>query len=295
METLGKYYNLDNPWQEQGEYEIVQSMHEDLSRVLLFDLKVTNTIYSVDVLELDIKQTPIFKDFETAFKYALERIDSDLPSAEMRDLLHRCTGYLRRINNAEEMESNLDFLVPDANALYRLERLIDTAYAHYCLDGDEPIILSQGYLLTGMGIQSIRNAASKGEISLTKNEHYPGVTFIDDGSMDVVTWIKSRKGYRHKPNSLDTQSEDVVRVPFASDGTFFSPECRMTKGFQIGKRNGKGPMKQRYVSDYWQALKDLETMEKPHWRRPSKTTGVPGTVTGRTWGNVDRKTILKQL
>jgi hypothetical protein len=295
MITLGNYDSYSNVEQKINEYETSQSMHDDLERIVQFDLSVTNTLYSIDISLIEIPLTPIYKDFEIIFDYTITREDMSLGESEMRELLNRSIGYLRRVNDAEEMEINLKFYVAEMNSLYRLERLVDTAFATYCMDEDETLTLDQVYLLTGMTHQSIKNAATKREIALGKIEEYPGVIFVEDGSTKATEWIKSRKGYRHKPDAISTDSENTVRVPFAADGTYFSPECRMNKGFQIGKRNGKVAMKQRYILDYWDALKALEDMESPHWRRPSKTTGVPGTVTGRRWGNVEKTTILKLI
>lgn len=74
-------------------------------------------------------------------------------------------------------------------------------------------------------------------------------------------------------------SEDFVKVPFKveDDGskTFFLPDCRMTKGYEIGARDKD---KERGIQDYWVALEKLMKMSRPRFRRRNKK-GIFGTVT----------------
>ncbi len=70
-----------------------------------------------------------------------------------------------------------------------------------------------------------------------------------------------------------------VSVPFKleADGTktLFLPDCRMTKGYEIGQR---GHDKEKYIQSYWDALDKLMKMGQPRFRRRNKN-GVFGTVT----------------
>lgn len=74
-------------------------------------------------------------------------------------------------------------------------------------------------------------------------------------------------------------TSEFVRVPFKreKDGTktFFLPECRFKKGYEIGPR---GKDKVRGIQSYWEALEMLQQMQKPRFRRPNKN-GNLGTVT----------------
>jgi hypothetical protein len=74
-------------------------------------------------------------------------------------------------------------------------------------------------------------------------------------------------------------STEFVRVPFKreADGkkTFFLPNCRLTKGYEIGRRDHD---KERGIQSYWEALAKLQAMSQPRFRRPNGN-GVPGTVT----------------
>jgi hypothetical protein len=74
-------------------------------------------------------------------------------------------------------------------------------------------------------------------------------------------------------------SEEFVKVPFKleSDGsrTFFLPECKLTKGYEIGARDKD---KERGIQSYWDALEKLMKMSQPRFRRRNRN-GTPGTVT----------------
>jgi hypothetical protein len=294
---LGKNDVMNNNTQEQREYLTQSEMFTDLKSVLVLESKVLaeqlNIIINFDELEV----TPVSNDFEVLHNYVYKRIWDGTNLPKKQDLIHRVFGFLARIEQAESWEIFF-FTAGEMKPHARLKQLVDTAEAYRCLEEDEALTLKHAVLLTGMGEASIRNAASKGEISFDYFESYPGVTFLEDGNISVVDWVTSRTGYRHQPDALSTTSTEVVRVPFASDGSYFSPGCRMRKGFQIGKRDGKGVLKQRYISDYWSALKELskmEEVEKSYWRRPSPFSGVPSTVTGRSWGSVDRAMLEEQL
>ncbi len=64
-------------------------------------------------------------------------------------------------------------------------------------------------------------------------------------------------------------SDDFVLVPFyvESDGskTFFLPELKRSKGYQIGAKG-----REEYWQDYWAALSRLIEMDSPKFRRKNK-------------------------
>lgn len=74
-------------------------------------------------------------------------------------------------------------------------------------------------------------------------------------------------------------AETFVKVPFKreDDGskTFFLPDCRMAKGYEIGKRDAD---KERNIQSYWEALDKVMKMSQPRFRRKNKV-GNFGTVT----------------
>ncbi len=70
---------------------------------------------------------------------------------------------------------------------------------------------------------------------------------------------------------------DILFVPVAKDGTFFSPECKRSSGYQLGPKG-----LERTYDDYVEALEALNAMEVPRWRRPN-ARGYWGTVTAISW------------
>jgi len=74
-------------------------------------------------------------------------------------------------------------------------------------------------------------------------------------------------------------STEFVKVPFKreADGTktFFLPDCRLLKGYEIGRRDHD---KEKGIQSYWDALAKLQAMSQPRFRRRNKN-GIPGTVT----------------
>jgi hypothetical protein len=74
-------------------------------------------------------------------------------------------------------------------------------------------------------------------------------------------------------------TSEYVKVPFKreKDGTktFFLPDCRLTKGYEIGARDKD---KERGIQDYWEALEKVRNMPNPRFRRKNKN-GLAGTVT----------------
>lgn len=74
-------------------------------------------------------------------------------------------------------------------------------------------------------------------------------------------------------------ASEFVVVPFKreKDGTktFFLPDCRLSKGYEIGARDKD---KERGIQSYWDALAKVQQMPSPRFRRPNKI-GNAGTVT----------------
>ncbi|MBY4869287.1 hypothetical protein K6W76_22700 [Burkholderia anthina] len=72
-------------------------------------------------------------------------------------------------------------------------------------------------------------------------------------------------------------TEGFTSVPYyvEADGskTFFLPDLKRTKGYQVGTKN-----RERYFADYWDALAFLKDMHKPAFRRRNGN-GIAGIVT----------------
>jgi hypothetical protein len=295
VQRVGKGDSMPNRSLRPADYITQDEMFADLAVLLDIEAAVLREQLGIIVEFGEPYQTPIGNDFKVLHRYICTGVWEGIDPSNREYLIHRVFGFLDRVERAENWEIIIEFTVQAVKAHARLQRLVETAEAYRCLDDEEDVTLNQGTLLTGMTEASIRNAASRGDVNLTHHAEHPGITWIEDGRVTVREWITSRAGYRRRPTVLSESSEEAVRVPFAADGSYFSPACRMRHGYQVGKRGGKGVMAQRYMPDYWEALEALRRMDKPYWRRPSATSGVPGTVLGRSWGSIDRSSIEVEL
>lgn len=146
-------------------------------------------------------------------------------------------------------------------------------------------------LLGRMTVQGVKNELRKPNSPSTNYENTTENIDSQDSDLKIpnlVTievsqaykWLKGRRGfidtYFIKPEQND--QEDTYLVPQAKDGSLFSPECKLLKGFKIGKKG-----EEVYVDDFEQALKLLQAMPKAYWRRPSPTSGISGIVSSTTW------------
>ena len=74
-------------------------------------------------------------------------------------------------------------------------------------------------------------------------------------------------------------NDQMVKVPFKREvsgaKTLFLPDCRMTKGYEIGARHKD---QVRGIQNYWDALEKLMPMSQARFRRRNRN-GIFGTVT----------------
>lgn len=146
-------------------------------------------------------------------------------------------------------------------------------------------------LLARMTVQGVKNELRKPNSPNTRYENMNKNDDTQDSSLKIpnlVTvdvreayqWLKQRRGFidTYEVNSPKDSQEETYLVPQAKDGSFFSPACRSSKGFKIGKKG-----EEIYMESFEQALKQLNDMPKPYWRRPSPTSGISGIVGGTAW------------
>lgn len=95
-------------------------------------------------------------------------------------------------------------------------------------------------------------------------------------------------GSAHKAEPAEA-IDDLVFVPVARDGTWFSPDCRASGRFTIGAKGAE----EKY-SDYFTALEALVRMHTPRWRRPN-ANGIPGIVTGIRFDRMRRADLERAL
>lgn len=114
----------------------------------------------------------------------------------------------------------------------------------------------------------------------------------------ALDWLANQPKYRtsiwrterpsaHEPDAhFEAVISDPIFVPESKDGSRFLPELAAGNGFRIGQKGHE-----QVVKDFDEALTILSHMERPTWRRPSPTSGIPSIVSGVRWVRVDRNSL----
>ncbi|MDP2139812.1 MAG: hypothetical protein Q8L20_03275 [Gammaproteobacteria bacterium] len=132
--------------------------------------------------------------------------------------------------------------------------------------------------------QSVRNKlSSQTEFQLERNSK--GKYFMKVS--DAYRWLSMQVGFIRTAFSM-LQEEETISVPVSKDGSFFRKNIRGPKGYRIGEKGSEV-----VIEEFNDALESLRKMPSPYWRRPSKTTGIPGIVTGIRWERKPLSEVLK--
>ena len=115
--------------------------------------------------------------------------------------------------------------------------------------------------------------------------------------VNTLCWVRDYScefGLEKKELRMSTEVVNMAFTREADDTkTFFLPNCRLKKGYEIGRRDHD---KEKGIQSYWDALAKLQAMSQPRFRRPNKN-GIPGTVTCEPGDSEDvsKAYILQQL
>jgi hypothetical protein len=160
------------------------------------------------------------------------------------------------------------------------------AEARAKIDQGWPLALNEMALLVGFNERSVMSAASRNEFA---SEVRDGRRWVD--ADEALKWLLPR-GYKPTlPEPMpelmpDGTPEPMVFVPVASDGTFFSPDCRIGRHYTVGPRG-----RERKIADYREALEALAQMPVAYWRR-ANASGQWGQVRESTWHRVPLRTLI---
>lgn len=179
-------------------------------------------------------------------------------------------------------------------------KVLQIAEARYCLDTGAPLTVDQIIVLSGLNRRSVMNAISKGGEA--------GLTVNSDGlisNVDACQWLARRKHFvftkPYRPDAETGEERDAagpntgeetveyVFVPVTDDGAAFLPNLRRKSGYQIGKYG-----EERYIEDYFEALKALQAMHTPRFRRPN-AEGNWGIKVAVGWRRVPLSELRQQL
>jgi hypothetical protein len=241
---------------------------------------------------------PIFCDeVRNLFKYAVGSRPFDDSLARFMSAAVSFSVMTNELADGFESDScpfpsNLTQVIVQVYARYKVDNyrgvasssLMDSIMSMFGDDDLNGLSVAELSALTKMKNQSIRNKlSSQTEISLQKNAHGKYRMKIED----AVKWLKQQLGYVETSNQV--QSEDVtVSVPVARDGSFFNAALKGPNGYRIGEKGDEV-----VFQTFEDALESLRKMKKPYWRRPSKTTGIPGIVAGIRWEEKPKSAVFR--
>ena len=145
------------------------------------------------------------------------------------------------------------------------------------------------------------------EPTVVTNAHRKNFASIEDGNRryaepaDALPWMIKQGYLPTRLSSGDaapaaaltpvdaTAGDDLVFVPVARDGAWFSPECRSGGRYTIGAKG-----EEVKVTDYFEALAALVKMPTPRWRQPN-ASGKPGIVAGVRFDRIRRAELERAL
>jgi hypothetical protein len=129
-------------------------------------------------------------------------------------------------------------------------------------------------LLARMNENAVRNALQADD-SIRKVKRQ-GTKYIEVPVEDALRWLEGTRGFTRSKLSLSNKTNvTTIAVPIARDGTFFNVNCRRPSGFYIGPKGAESS-----YDTFEAALKALNAMDVPYWRRPNMKSGVHGIVRG---------------
>lgn len=196
------------------------------------------------------------------------------------------------------LENEIESALPESWEIPATRRTMEAALARFrALDGvgeSDPaktIHISELASLAGVSEKTVRNMIAPASGS--------GLRVDANGGVPVgqaKQWLESRRDFRssvwhlvENPGPVSPEEEadnpvvedEVLFVPVAKDGSAFTPGLERNGHFTVGRKGSETT-----VSDYRLALRYLQEMQRPTWRRPNEA-GNWGIVTAVHW---ERKT-----
>jgi hypothetical protein len=241
---------------------------------------------------------------EYGWRQALEEeangIYSDTPAGT---LLHDLTAYAdygifvglsrtveeRELIIGKQVEDGLALLLLIASTLEDAKtspvwRIVTKAHARWKIDLGLPVNRDDLVVLSGLAEQSVRNRLSG------KDREIHGTSDHVEAD-EALKWLKNQKKFvrslwRYQDDSeaiekLETAVRQPVFVPVAHDRTLFHPGLKKDGFYLVGDSGSE-----REFDDFDEALRALQEMLIPAWRRPTEK-GRWTQVRGIDWRRVD--------
>lgn len=229
---------------------------------------------------------------------------SEWPLGQM---LHDLSAYAeygidlsaREHETEEQVSARLADMIEGANAFFRLcpletwlgenrppqlEETILLARNRWALDHDRPIEPEALSLFGGVKMSRMRNMLSGKDPELPRQD---GLV----PAFEAKEWLKGRGSFfpsiwrtarpMHDSTVAPYAHFAPIFVPEAKDGSVFHPGLERRNGFTIGEKGHE-----IQVPAFEEALRQLQEMPFPAWRRPASDRGGWGIVRGVTWTRV---------
>lgn len=281
---------------EVSEHELFEAVKESFHALNAYTQRAQGEIFDEDEY-VDTPGTPIIvRAFEALYRYAVGRtrfednLDRYMSQAITFTVIANelSDGFeSKRAHGSDLMAGTLiqayarykvDHYLRKASSI--LMESVSTLFDDEDLDG--MTILQLAYLAR-MKQQSVRNKlSSKTNYRLMRNsmgKHYLNIA-------DAAEWLKQQIGFSEVRDQTKHDSA-TISVPVARDGSVFTSKLKRRQGYQVGPKGNEF-----YVDDFHEALEALKKMPTPYWRRPSRSSGVPGIVTGIRWEQRPRSEIF---
>jgi len=206
---------------------------------------------------------------------AREHEAEDQVAARLQDLIERAEKFLALCPLQEWL---------GADRSPQLERTVRLARNRWELDHDRPVEPEALAWFGNVKMSRMQNMLS-GKDAVFHREH----GFVP--AQEAKTWLETRTSFFpsiwRRAHFVESSAKQApVFVPQSWDGSIFHPSLERHSGFTIGKEGGE-----LQVPTFWEALRKLQEMPIPTWRRPGPDDRWD-IVQGVSWTRVNRTELM---
>lgn len=169
----------------------------------------------------------------------------------------------------------------------QLEETVLLASGRWALDHDRPVKPEALAIFGGVKLSRMRNLIS-GENPILRRENglipaKPATDWLEGrNSFCPSIWRTARPNYDGAVTTY--KYVEALFVPMARDGSLFHPGLERRGTFTIGEKGNE-----THVKNYDDALRDLQEMPDPAWRRPPRGgRGGWSIVRGTSWARMSQ-------
>ncbi len=207
--------------------------------------------------------------------------DLEIVKSEIRDLVDWGTNFIKIIPSEWTLGEHILETVRAGSARLKLD------------ERAKAVSVDELAAIGKTGTKNIRNILSKKDGTLVQENgeitRESALTWLAERSEYFPSVYASCDGSSGRTPSEENVLDDAVFVPVSkTSGEPFTPALRRAGVFNIGPKGAEVQ-----VADYFEALKKLEQMSVPKWRRPN-ADGNWGLVSGsENWRRMSRAELMR--